>query len=200
MLRRAMRLLIPHPLNRTAFALRGKRRLYAEKLMHQQLFAIGRDIHSKHGNLLIAHGCDREESPYQAIPSLYTFKLSRKRRIALRGFGIFFGDDCLGGIFVHRYQFEVRCMPRAILLPVPWLPSEVPATHTPRSAAEKSAAAELLVGMVQWFCDYESWIQTRFGRRLRAGQLVRFRMTGNKICEWNMLQGWETILEWLQSE
>ena len=182
---------------RGAFCLSKVRRKEAELLMHQQFHVMGRDVESRHGNLLLAFGGIRLKSPYQQTASLYTFNLSRTRRIVFRGFGVFIGDDRLGGLFIHRKKFEVRTTRSGVLHPIPWFPSQSPPPRSPKTVFEKNSASELLTEMVGWFCRYEEWIQTKYGRRFRAGQLVHFRSKGNLVWKWDMLEGWNTILEWL---
>ena len=168
--------------------------------MHQQFHVMGRDVESKHGNLLLAYGGVRLKPRFARTSSLYTFHLSEERRIAFRGFGVFIGDDALGGIFVHRREFEVRWMRSSVLVPVPWFPSESPPYRLPRTRKEKEAASELLAGIVGWFCNYEEWIQTRYGRHFRIGQLVHFKKRVPTIWKWNMFEGWKEIARRLQEQ
>jgi len=182
---------------RVAFELRGRQLTYAKMLMHQQFHVMGRDVESRHGNLLLSYGGVRQKSPYKHTASLYTFHLSKRRRIAFRGFGVFLGDDAVGGIFVNRREFEVRWMRSPLLLPVPWFPSQSPPYREPRTGREKQAASELLAGMVDWFYEYEEWIQLNHGRHFRIGQLVHFKKRGNDICNWEMQEGWKIVAKWL---
>jgi len=169
-------------------------------LMHQQFHVMGRDVESKHGNLLLDYGGVRLKPRFACTSSLYTFHLSKKRRIAFRGFGAFIGDDALGGIFVHRREFEVCWMRSPVLVPVPWFPSELPPYRQPRTGKEKESASELLAGMVEWFCNYEEWIQSNYGRHFRIGQLLHFKKRGQTIWKWNMSEGWKEIAKRLQDQ
>ena len=164
-----------------------------KQLLHQQLYVIGRDIVSKHGNLLAEYGCIKDPSPISGIPSTYTKKLSRSSRLALRGFGVFLGDDAIGGIFVHRYTFESRWMPSSRFEPVPWLPHDMPRTRRSRCREEKECATQLLRRMVAWFIDYESWVVARFGVRFRIGQLSHFPSKNEQTIFWNMPSAWSEV-------
>jgi len=179
------------------YRFRGDQKLHAEQLMHQQLFVMGRDIESKHGNLLLLYGCARQQSPMHSVPSFYSYEYSNHRRIAFRNFGVFMGDDGLGGIFVQRRDFEARLLRSSDLSNVPWLPRHLQPTRAPRSPADRFATACLMRLLVEWFLAYEEWIQCNYGRRFRAGQLVRFRMRNNEVWTWDMQGGWQTILDWL---
>jgi hypothetical protein len=165
----------------------------AEMHMHQQLYVIGRDIESRHGNLLIQYGATRTPSPVPHIPSLYTFPIGNQMRIAFRGFGVFIGSDAIGGIFVHRYDFRPRWMPTCRFEPIAWLPKDMPPVRRPTGGVQKDHARVLLLRLIEWFEEYEGWIQGLVGRRYRAGQLVRFRLLGNPVWQWNMVKGWMSL-------
>ncbi|HCK70757.1 MAG TPA: hypothetical protein DHW38_04195, partial [Planctomycetaceae bacterium] len=38
--------------------------------------------------------------------SVYSLELPDERVVVLRGFGVFYGDNRLGGIFMPRYEFR----------------------------------------------------------------------------------------------
>ena len=101
----------------------------ATELLHQQLYVIGRDIESKHGNLLMAYGAKKTCAPDGCAVSLYSFRLAGGYRLALRGFGVFIALNRIGGLFMHRYHVKPRWMPTARFEPIayvnthahPWL-------------------------------------------------------------------------------
>ncbi len=164
-------------------------------LLHQQLYVIGRDIASKHGNLLLQFGCHRQPSPIPGIPSTYMICLGRKSRLALRGFGVFVGDDSIGGVFVHRYTFEPRWMPSSKFSPIAWLPGEMPRTRCSRCRAERAHATQMLKRMIEWFIEYESWIEGQLGVHFRIGQLTHFPGEGNQSVYWNLSKSWNEVYE-----
>ena len=178
------------------YRLLGDQKLHAQQLLQQQLYIMGRDIESKHGNLLLLYGCSREQSPMHSVPSFYSFQLSKKRRIAFRNFGVFIGDDGLGGLFLQRRNFESRLLRSSNFENVPWLPRHLQPTRAPRTPADRIATARLMRFLIEWFRDYEEWIQCNYGRRFRAGQLVQFRMRNNEVWKWDMRDGWQTLLDW----
>jgi hypothetical protein len=166
-----------------------------KSLLHQQLYVIGRDIVSRHGNLLLRIGCSQTQSPIPGIPSTYTICLGRKSRLALRGFGVFVGDDSIGGVFIHRYTFEPRWMPSSRFSPIPWLPSEMPRTRCSRYRAEKEHASELLKRMIAWFIEYESWVERLLGVHFRIGQLTHFPSEEKQPIYWNLSRSWREVYE-----
>jgi hypothetical protein len=168
-------------------------RAVGTQLLHQQLYVLGRDIESRHGNLLLKYGAQKRASDTPGVSSLYTFRLGRWSRVALRGFGVFIGDDRLGGIFLHRYSFEPRWMPSSKFEPVAWLPNDMPRTRRCDRGSELQTACLLLQRLLVFFRDYESWIRDQYGCRYRIGQLVGFRRLDNDIIFWNASQVWDQL-------
>jgi hypothetical protein len=164
-------------------------------LLHQQLYVIGRDIVSRHGNLLMNYGCFRMQSPISGIPSTYSMNLGCSSRLALRGFGVFVGDDAIGGIFVHRYTFIPRWMPSSKFAPMAWLPGEMPRTRVSRYRGEKSQANGLLKRMIAWFIEYERWIDELLGVHFRIGQLSHFPGQDKQPIYWNLSKSWSEVYE-----
>lgn len=164
-------------------------------LLHQQLYVLGRDIVSRHGNLLIEFGCRKTPTPIPHIPSTYAKPWNSRSRIAFRGFGVFVGDDSVGGIFVHRYTFEPRWMPSSRFEPIPWLPKDVPRTRRSRTRSEREAARRLMGSMIDWFIAYETWIVARLGFRFRVGQLVHFPSKDEQSIHYDMGAAWRAIAQ-----
>ena len=180
------------------FRFEALERICAEQLMNQQFHVMGRDVESKHGNLLLEYGAIRQKAPCNRTTSSYTFHISKQRRILLRNFGLFIGDDSLGGIFLRRKEFEPIWIRSSFLSPIPWLPHQIPEWSAIRFNKDKHAVNQLLVYLADWFQKYESWIVTKYGRRFRQGQLTHFQRKGNVIWKWNMQDGWSSIKEWLR--
>jgi hypothetical protein len=172
-------------------------RLGAE-LLHQQLYVIGRDIASSHGNLLLEYGCQRNASPMEGIPSLYTSSWNRRSRLSLRGFGVFVGDDSIGGIFIQRYTFTPRWMPNSRFEPIAWLPREMPRTRRSRRVHELRLANELLLRTIQWFISYETWILEQLGSHFRIGQLTHFPSEKRASIHWNLGVDWRGLRDELE--
>ncbi|MFO0816861.1 MAG: hypothetical protein U1A77_02890 [Pirellulales bacterium] len=100
----------------------------ARDLFDQQLWCFGRDISSpEHGNLLLEFGFDRLPHPHSAsIASIYQLRLSEGRSLILRGFGVFWGDDRWGGLFVRRRSFRPQLTPLAKLTHPIWMSDDLP--------------------------------------------------------------------------
>lgn len=160
--------------------------------MHQQLYLIGRDIESRHGNLLIHYGCKNTCAPDGCAVSLYSMRLPGGYRIALRGFGVFVGHVRLGGLFLQRYELKPRWMPSSRFVPIAWLPTQMPRTRMVRKA-EQPSAIKLTTTAFRFFCRYEKWIRDTYGNRYRAAQLVGFRRLGNDPVHWNTVSAWDPL-------
>jgi hypothetical protein len=185
--------------NCEAMTTKKLQRLGAE-LLHQQLYVIGRDIASKHGNLLLDYGCHRNPSPIPGIPSLYTSSWNRRSRLSLRGFGVFVGNDSIGGIFVQRYTFEPRWMPSSHFVPIAWLPGEMPRTRRSRRSWEQRQANSMLLSMIQWFIEYEAWVAEQFGCHYRIGQLAHFPTEKYESIHWNLHEDWNALQDTIRDE
>lgn len=166
-----------------------------KELLHQQLYVIGRDIVSKHGNLLLKYGCSRMQSPIPGIPSVYSTSLGQSTCLVMRGFGVFVGDDSIGGIFVHRYTFEPRWMPSSRFAPMAWVPGEMPRTRRSRYRAERVLATSLMKRMIAWFVEYEHWIDEMLGAHFRIGQLSHFPGRNERPVFWNLQKSWGEVYE-----
>ena len=81
---------------------------YAATLLSQQTWCWGQDILRPEGNWLVQLGFQRIEPPpeYQDGSSVYFCNLPRERNIVLRGFGIFFGNRQIGGVYLSRFGFD----------------------------------------------------------------------------------------------
>lgn len=73
---------------------------FGEKILHHQLWFFGKDILHEEGNLLIRYGFEKFGVPDgKTGGNSYRLVLNDTQEIALFGFGIFFGNQNLGGIF-----------------------------------------------------------------------------------------------------
>jgi hypothetical protein len=157
--------------------------------MHQQLYLLGRDIESRHGNILVQYGAKKTCAPDGCAVSLYTFHLPGGYRLALRGFGVFIGSDRLGGLFMQRYRVEPQWMPSARFQPVAWIPKDLPRTRKVRRS-EYVAASQLVNKVCRFFSSYEQWVREEYGVRYRIGCLVTFRRMGNDNIHWHTPNAW----------
>lgn len=150
---------------------------FAADLFNQQLWCWGCDIKYRGGNLLLTNGLTRTKPPRGcSAPSIYETTAGACGRICLRGFGVFYGDDRWGGLFVKRYTFAPGWTAQSTLESPPWDCEDLPPLATP--ASDEAGCRQLLRGMVDWIADYESAIAARPGIEHRRQTLSRWHETG----------------------
>ena len=144
----------------------------AASLLDQQIWCWGRDIECSGGNLLVRHGFQRVENPTgRNASSLYRLDLSETARVILRGFGVFYGDDHQGGVFLRRFDFAPQLTPQPDLPRPAWSLQDLPPLASPR-ADQVPSCRWLLLTLIDWIRQYEVWIAERVGVAYRAETLL----------------------------
>jgi hypothetical protein len=96
---------------RTTLPERGQsgqqRNRIASVLLDQQMWCWGRDIVRSEGNLLLQFGF-RKERPPATVSGCTAYILTPFPgcQLILWGFGLFFGLESSGGVFLRRYEFK----------------------------------------------------------------------------------------------
>ena len=144
----------------------------AAGLLNQQIWCWGRDIEYADGNWLVRHGFQRVEKPADSnAASLYRLDLSPTSRLILRGFGVFYGDDRWGGVFLRRFDFAPQLTPEPDLSRPPWSAEDLPPLLSPR-ADQVTCCQRLLLALIDWIRQYEVWITERVGIAYRSETLL----------------------------
>ncbi len=145
----------------------------AVKLLSQQIWCWGRDILRPDGNWLIEIGFQRTKAPEnrESCSSVYTLELPENRRVVLRGFGVFFGDDRLGGVFLPRFEFGPKYTTHSALECPPWSEADLPKLSAP-SDAQRSACTSITLELIDWIRRYELNIVERLGIEYRQSVLL----------------------------
>ena len=144
----------------------------AANLMNQQLWCWGRDIEFAEGNLLMRFGFQRTEKPIDSkSASIYRLDLSTTARVIPRGFGVFYGDDRWGGMFVPRFDFNPQLTPEPDLTEPAWNLDDLPPLATPRHDQIHSSQ-QLLSALIDWIHGYEVWIADNVGIAYRHESLL----------------------------
>jgi hypothetical protein len=149
---------------RTHLHLPMKLRKFGAALLDQQLWCFGRDLRHPEGNALDRYGMQCARMPAKQNGShAYTRAECAKRRVVLWGFGAFFGDDDLGGLFIRRYTIEPCLTPVARLeLPL-WRVAQLPNAAPPRSIERIGDAITLSTALFGWLAAYERWVGDTLG-------------------------------------
>lgn len=148
----------------------------ATGLLSQQIWCFGRDIKRKAGNWLVERGFRRIPPPTERedCSSAYSLDLEGGKRIVLRGYGVFIGNQTFGALFIERFTFRPRVAPAATFTCVPWTREELPMLRDP-SAEESPRAKLLLLELIDWFIDYEFETTAQLGTTYRRRTLKSWR-------------------------
>ena len=170
-------------------------RKQAVSLLSQQIWCWGRDILRPEGNWLLEFGFQRIAAPAnrERCSSVYTLELPQGRRVVLRGFGVFYGDDSLGGVFLPRFEFGPRYSAPATLERPPWSVADLPNLSAP-NLAQRSACTSLTLDLIDWIRTYEVTIVERLGIEYRQSTLLSWDSGKRPVtpaeempCAWRLL-------------
>lgn len=149
---------------------------FAVGLLSQQLWCWGRDIVRPAGNWLLEIGFDRIKPPAkrEGCSSVYTLELPNERRVVLRGFGAFYGDNQRGGVFLPRYEFGPRYTTHAKLECPPWSIEDLPPNLTCPTDSQRTACRSLTLDLIDWIGNYEETIVDQLGIEYRRSSMVKW--------------------------
>ena len=163
----------------------------ATNLLNQQLWCWGRDIEAAKGNLLVRYGFQRIEKPRgSSASSIYRLESSPTSRVILRGFGVFFGDDRWGGLFLPRFEFTPQLSPEPDLARPAWSPEDLPPLALPR-ADQLTHCQTLLLALIDWIHHYELWIAEHAGIQYRSRTLTTWKTNHESV-----VPAEETAMAW----
>jgi len=174
-------------------------RRHATDLFNQQCWCWGRDVLRPEGNWLIELGFEQLKPPPEQTDcsiSVYQLSLPGGRCIVLRGFGAFFGDRELGGIFVTRGKFSPKYMSQPTLDCPPWSETDLP-TPQPITQANRQFRRQLTLGLFDWIYHYETEVILRLGLSYR--EMTLFSWSGRKRTAFPAPQFADTWRELSQS-
>ncbi len=148
---------------------------HAVGLLCQQAWCWGRDILRPQGNWLLDIGFAKLEPPAdrEECSSVYSLELPCGRCIVLRGFGVFYGDDRRGAIFLPRYDFRPGYTEEAKLRCPPWSTEDLPCLSLPNKY-QRNACVSLTLDLVDWIRSYEVNIVECLGIEYRRRTLVKW--------------------------
>jgi len=154
---------------------------HAITLLSQQLWCWGRDISRPEGNWLVEIGFERIESPLERkkCSSMYSLKIKDNQCIILRGFGVFYGNNDHGGIFLPRYKFLPRYSEHSNLKFLPWEEKDLPKMEPP-SEPQQTSCETLTIDLINWIINYEENIVKQLGIEYRQSTLAEW---DNRIRE-----------------
>jgi len=149
---------------------------FAAGLLSQQIWCWGQDIKRPEGNWLLRLGFERTKPPekQERCASMYQMELPPGRRIVLRGFGVFFGEDFRGGMFLERNAFAPKFTDQSCLIDDLWSCEDLPPLRTPETGSEVTKCRLMLLSLIDWIVEYEFQVRQQLGNAYRAETLRRW--------------------------
>ena len=167
----------------------------AVKLLSQQVWCWGRDIERIEGNWLMEIGFERSEPTFRCdnCDSIYSLELSNGKRVILRGFGVFYGNDQKEGIYLPRYEFLPKYLRRLNIKNIPWEKNDLPELHFPNNS-EVSNCVCLVTELVNWIRTYEENVANILGLDYRKSTLYEWqKIVGSIIPAEDMISEWKFL-------
>ena len=167
----------------------------AVKLLSQQVWCWGRDIERIEGNWLMEIGFERSEPTFRGdnCDSIYSLELSNGKRVILRGFGVFYGNDQKEGIYLPRYEFLPKYLRRLNIKNIPWEKNDLPELYFPNNS-EVSNCVRLVTELVNWIRTYEENVSNILGLDYRKSTLYEWqKIVGSIIPAKNMISEWRFV-------
>lgn len=157
-------------------------RTWAAALLSQQIWCWGQDVKRPEGNWLTEIGFIRNPPPKhrEGCSSVYTLAIGPTRRIVLRGFGVYIGDDEVGGLFIERFGFAPKFSPQSNLACPSWSDEDLPFFDTPTNG-QRCDCVILLIRLLDWIREYEFDLTSRLGIEYRKNTIARWN-NGKRLC------------------
>ena len=167
----------------------------ASRLLSQQVWCWGRDIERSEGNWLMEIGFDRIEPEFKCdhCDSIYTLELPSGKRVMLRAFGVFYGNDQKEGIYLPRYDFLPKYSRRLNIKNPPWEKKDLPKLNFPNNL-EVSNCTFLVSELVNWIRTYEENVVNILGLDYRKSTLLEWiKIRGLVIPAEDMISEWKFL-------
>ena len=167
----------------------------ASRLLSQQVWCWGRDIERSEGNWLMEIGFDRIEPEFKCdhCDSIYTLELPNGKRVMLRAFGVFYGNDQKEGIYLPRYDFLPKYSRRLNIKNPPWEKKDLPKLNYPNNL-EVSNCIFLVSELVNWIRTYEENVVNILGLDYRKSTLLEWiKIRGLVIPAEDMVSEWKFL-------
>lgn len=175
-------------------------RRFAQRLLSQQLWCWGRDIECQSGNLLLQHGFLRCRA-HVAEDSSTCYRIDDDRKhIAVWGFGVFYGERRLGGLYINRFDFHPHWAGIESLSLGIHLPDDLPVFAMPQTRSQWARAHRLCRNLLRWLEDYERWVHRHATVKFRRNCIAEWRdpvvMAEDVPSAWRMLRlrAWDQSL------
>lgn len=153
-------------------------------LLNQQFWLWGQDIRRQEGNnILLRYGFTRTRPPDAVQGSrYYTLHLDAHRTVVLWGFGLFYGDQAEGGLYLSRFRLSPLLTENGDAPVSVWTPAQLPPHTLPADENEWTRARPLLVAALRWVSAYEFWTLDEMGPAYRDECLAGWQRS---VCSAN---------------
>ncbi|MDW8234819.1 MAG: hypothetical protein RMJ54_18765, partial [Roseiflexaceae bacterium] len=116
----------------------------------------------------LEYGFRRQRPPAGATgSSAYLRTADPDTVIVLWGFGAFCGSPVNSGVYLKRYEFAPRYVPRIDIQRLPWLPDQVRAAVIPSEPDVQQQMHRRFISLLEWIAQYETWVINRCGLAYR---------------------------------
>lgn len=145
----------------------GMVRRHGTRLLNQQFWLWGQDIR-RGDNILLRYGFQRTR-PQGDVQGgrCYTTRIDARRTVVLWGFGIFYGDEALGGLYLSRFRLDPLLGESGTPPVNVWAPANLPAFAPPVDDRDWARARLLLDETLRWISAYETWVVAEMGPEYR---------------------------------
>jgi hypothetical protein len=134
------------------------------ELLDHQLWSWGLDVGHDGGNLLVRYGFTRLRAPSRDEgSSCYRLSLPSGRHLTLWGFGVLWGEEGHGGVFLRRHTFAPRITPLVVPTEPLWRLDQLPALRLARACEDSERVARAIGELAHWIAAYEEWIVSALG-------------------------------------
>ena len=140
-------------------------------------------------------GFERIEPTFRCenYDSIYSLELSNGKRVILRAFGVFYGNNQKEGIYLPRYEFLPKYLRQFNIINLPWEKNDLPELHFPNNS-EVSNCVRLVTELVNWIRTYEENVSNILGLDYRKSTLYEWqKIVGSIIPAKNMISEWRFV-------
>lgn len=174
----------------------------AVTLLDQQCWCWGQDVQHPDGNWLLKVGFERIPPPEKrkGCSSVYQQEIGNGRQIVLRGFGVYFGDEKLGGVLLPRFGFRPQYTSVGTLNCPPWSSEDFP-TLRPPTESQRKKCETLTLDLIDWIWHYECEVALRLGLDYRKTAIANWELAKSPpIPAEDFASNWKLLKDRLVAE
>jgi hypothetical protein len=155
---------------RSGLRLPGATHRLATRLLAQQFWLFGWDIRRAEGNLLVEFGFQKHRPPdgSRVMASRYTCVFPDQRAVVLWGFGLYWHDPALGGMYLPRSAFSPLVRTCTELPSDAWDPDHIDGLAPARTVLARDRRRILLLDALGWIREYERAVAALAGIAYRS--------------------------------